>query len=769
MNIYKQMKHIRILLASVCLAFTSCNENLEDGTFDESFTPQSYDVKGKVEKGPFISGSQISIQPTDAKLQVLGTVFNISIVDDLGSFVLSDKEFSTPYAELIANGYFFNEINGELSKGTLTLKALVNLEDNSTVNVNLLTHLKYSRIKKLVASGKRFDEANSQAQKELLEAFGLGKYDNNDVSSFSIIAGTDESAALIAISSLLLMDRTEAELTEYLAKLSADFEKHGKFSSEIQAQITSDTRELANRLEKVRSNIIQRYDNLGISVNVKDLSHFIDWNNDGIAGNELLKDDEKIIIEKSVVEVPNEGGEFTIELKSPISIYLESQVDDYLTDLPTNSIIPEESFLNGLYDVNTSYKDEEISCESKINNNILYLKVSALQSRTDKSKLIQLYDYVGNRVATIEVKQEGRIIDIPVSEIPLLGVSGGQAIASVAMTMATGLANYNLIEQYYNYNKYTNYVRDNITPYNNGVYQSWGGIYSAIQKILTIQDLDKKDLNVYGDYFNILNALLYSNLVYGWDAVPYYTEPISIDQSLYLSEIRRESSQNIFKDLKSNLLKAIENLPEKKNESRKDINGFFFVSKDVARVLLANIYMYEGNYKEAQPLLNKVVNNGFYSLDASTNIQGEGGVDVEISRANSESNEVIYVLMNEAGTRSDITFAITMAKAIPYITLSDVYLSLAECHYKLEESVTAEQYIKSVVDAKNLNISESNTLMKIKEVREQILLHSGTYFAFLKRTGLAKEVCQIEDYQLLLPIPIQELEMSKDMIQNPGY
>ena len=761
------MKHIRILLASVCLAFTSCNENLEDGTFDESFTPQSYDVKGKVEKGPFISGSQISIQPTDAKLQVLGTVFNISIVDDLGSFVLGNKEFSSPYAELIASGYFFNEINGELSKGTLTLKALVNLDDNSTVNVNILTHLKYLRIKKLVASGKRFDDANSQAQKELLEAFGLGKYDNNDVSSFSIIAGTDESAALIAISSLLLMDRTEAELTEYLAKLSADFEKHGKFSNEIKSQIASDTKDLANRLETVRNNIIQRYEYLGISVDVKDLSHFIDWNNDGIAGNELLKDNEEIIIENPSIEVPNEGGEFTIEIKSPISVYLESQVDEYLTDLPTNSISPEESFLNGLYDVNSSYKDEEISCECNIKNNILYLKISALQSRIDKSRSIPLYDYLGNVVATIELKQEGRIVDVPTSEIPLLGEDGRMAIASVAMTMTTGLANYNLIEQYYNYNKYTNYVRYNITPYNNEVYQSWRNIYSAIQKVLYIQDIDKRNLNVYDDYFNILKALLYSNLVYGWDAVPYYTKSISDD----LSGIKQESSQMIFKDLKSNLLKAIDNLPEKKNESLKDINGFFFVSKDVARVLLANIYMYEGNYKDALPLLDKVVNNGFYSFDASTNFQGD--VNIEISRANniqsSESTEIIYGLMNDAGTRSDVSFTIAMPKAIPYITLSDVYLSLAECHYKLEESATAEQYVKSVVDVKKLNILESNILMQIKEVREQILLYSGTYFAFLKRTGIAKDICQIEDYQLLLPITIQEIEMSKDMIQNLGY
>jgi len=87
----------------------------------------------------------------------------------------------------------------------------------------------------------------------------------------------------------------------------------------------------------------------------------------------------------------------------------------------------------------------------------------------------------------------------------------------------------------------------------------------------------------------------------------------------------------------------------------------------------------------------------------------------------------------------------------------------------LEDSNTAERLIYSVIDAKNLSVPDNNVLMQIKEVREQILLYSGTYFAFLKRTNLAKDICSIEDYQLLFPIPYQELVMYPQMTQNPGY
>ena len=264
------MKRLSYLLAtlSLCVVATSCDKSSD--LLDKPFTPQVYHVKGKVEKGPFISGSEISLQPMDAQLQVLGSMFNTSITDNTGSFSLGQQEFTTPYAEFMANGYFFNEVKGTLSNGTLTLRALVDLRDNTTINVNVLTHLKYARIKNLVASGKKFNEANKQAQKELLDAFGLGKYNQKEVSSFSITAGTDESAALIAISSLLLLDRTEAEFTEYLSKLSADFGNNGKFSEAIESQINSDKQELSEYLEDINTNIINRYSELGMQVQVKD-------------------------------------------------------------------------------------------------------------------------------------------------------------------------------------------------------------------------------------------------------------------------------------------------------------------------------------------------------------------------------------------------------------------------------------------------------------------------------------------------------------------
>jgi len=67
----------------------------------------------------------------------------------------------------------------------------------------------------------------------------------------------------------------EAALTEYMAKLSSDSGKNGAFSEGIKNQISEDKKKLAMYLSDIKDNVVSRYDNLGIDVNVKELSYFI--------------------------------------------------------------------------------------------------------------------------------------------------------------------------------------------------------------------------------------------------------------------------------------------------------------------------------------------------------------------------------------------------------------------------------------------------------------------------------------------------------------
>ena len=117
-----------VVLAGMILASCGIDDGLDGGQGGVTC-----DVHGKVEKGPFVRGSVVSVQPMDAGLQVSGGMYGTVVTDDIGNFVLGSKAFSAPYAEIMSTGYFFNEYTGTLSDGTLTLRALVELDGKSAV------------------------------------------------------------------------------------------------------------------------------------------------------------------------------------------------------------------------------------------------------------------------------------------------------------------------------------------------------------------------------------------------------------------------------------------------------------------------------------------------------------------------------------------------------------------------------------------------------------------------------------------------------------
>ncbi len=292
------MKRIISFLSITALfvGIVSCDDEkvLES---EEKFKPTDYTVKGKVEKGPFVSGSTINMQPMDAKLIPTGSTFSSTISDNAGNFAFNTATLETPYAQLTANGYFFNEVTGQLSNGTLSLRAIADLSEQTTVNVNILTHLKYARIMDLVEKeNMTYKDANKQAQRELLTQFGLQRFADMDASNYSITSGTPEAGALIAISSLLLLNRSEAQITEYLAKLSLEFGENGSFSDETKNTIKTDRKNIWAKLRGIENNIKERYAGLGQTITVVSLDDYFDWDDDGIAGNEGTKTPERTVL-----------------------------------------------------------------------------------------------------------------------------------------------------------------------------------------------------------------------------------------------------------------------------------------------------------------------------------------------------------------------------------------------------------------------------------------------------------------------------------------
>lgn len=386
------------------------------------------------------------------------------------------------------------------------------------------------------------------------------------------------------------------------------------------------------------------------------------------------------------------------------------------------------------------------------------IKVSRLNSRIAKSTSVTLYDCLGNAVGEVKVTQEGN----GNTSIPRLGRTGKQVIAGFALSIARGFSDFNHIEQYYHYNREANLVNQYIYPNCSNVKNIWSDFYSANRMIMLFKEKEAEQLGVYQDYLNVFSAMHYYYMAVAWKDVPYINYVLDINNA---HNISRTPMHSIFSDLKANLEKAIDNLEEKKNESLStDVNEFFFLSKDVARILLADIYMYLGEYNQAETLLEKVISNGFYELDASNYNNSETITNLF---NNGSSKETIFATHSEPQTRGNIS--ISTPKLVPIMTYTDVVLSYAESLYKNGKTPEAESQLQKVITAKHISITGGNTLEKIKDARLQLMLYTNTNFAFMKRNNFAKEVYGIEEYRQLLPIPEQELMYNSLMTQNPGY
>ena len=271
-----------------------------------------YSINGSVQKGPFVLGSTINIQSLDDKLNPTGQSYTASTNDDAGHFDLGSA-LSNKYAEIIATGYYFDEVVGDLSQGTLTLRSITDLKDGGATNVNLLTTLVYNRTQNLVKnSGKSIADATAQAERELFLALGIEEVDIPDVrfAKMDISQAGDHNALLLTISVALQYNRSTAALSELIAKLANDLADDGQIASDkIQSLYMRAT--VDGLAAQVRDNLMNRYNQLGVQNNVphfdKYLSYFLDINGNGVADKY-----DFVILDESSAEFSAKGGEYTL-------------------------------------------------------------------------------------------------------------------------------------------------------------------------------------------------------------------------------------------------------------------------------------------------------------------------------------------------------------------------------------------------------------------------------------------------------------------------
>ena len=132
--------------------FWACSDGDKStaGTSEEAegiVAVKDWEVAGVSQKGPFVTGSAVTVQELDGiTLKQTGKSFKGSIKSDKGDFAIKDINLESQYAILEATGYYRDEVSGKKSSGMVTLRALTDLSNRKTVNINLLTHLEYERV-----------------------------------------------------------------------------------------------------------------------------------------------------------------------------------------------------------------------------------------------------------------------------------------------------------------------------------------------------------------------------------------------------------------------------------------------------------------------------------------------------------------------------------------------------------------------------------------------------------------------------------------------
>lgn len=247
-------------------------------------------LSGAVNKGPYVLGSTVSVSPVDGDGEPSGEVFLTQTRNDLGEF-----EVEVPgrgFVALEGNGFYFNEVTGDLSAAPITLRAFyeVTSDGSQQAYVNPFTHLSSLRVKELATDGQSIAGAIAQAEGELVAELAVGAADfalGAPGTDLNLLGGeTADNAYLFAVSAILLAtarlerpDAPDAALQELMNTIAEDLRPDGELSDALRDRL--DTGEATLDVGAVMDHLGARLTELGGGAEVPDLAAMTDVDHDG--------------------------------------------------------------------------------------------------------------------------------------------------------------------------------------------------------------------------------------------------------------------------------------------------------------------------------------------------------------------------------------------------------------------------------------------------------------------------------------------------------
>lgn len=323
-----------------------------------------------------------------------------------------------------------------------------------------------------------------------------------------------------------------------------------------------------------------------------------------------------------------------------------------------------------------------------------------------------------------------------------------------------------------------------------------------------------------------IRALNYFNMYRIWGGVPAAKHVVSATEAL---KVARYSDEQMFDLIAGDLKEIVDNnyLPE--TYSSADMGR---ATSGAAKALLGKVYLTFHKWTEAKDILSQLIgkyqlvspiaqvfnvdnknnNEIIFAVHFNKEIEGEGhSYWYNLTNASDDTNQtssllntfptgdarkdlITYVqveknvrLMNKFYDTKSPTFK-TVGNDQILLRYADVLLMYAEAlneiQYDASEGSLALKYLNAVRQRAGISNLTAKQLPTQEKFRKGILVERQREFPYegqrwfdLVRMGFAKSVMaengvEIKDYQLLFPIPQQEIEKVGDksiLWQNPGY
>jgi hypothetical protein len=156
----------------------------------------------------------------------------------------------------------------------------------------------------------------------------------------------------------------------------------------------------------------------------------------------------------------------------------------------------------------------------------------------------------------------------------------------------------------------------------------WATLYEGIKRTNVVIekvpaiDMDATLRNRYIAEAKFLRGLYYFDLVRAWGGVPLVT---ALNPPMKLT---RASKEDVYKQIETDLLAAIADLTEKSDIPTAELGR---ATKGSAKALLAKVYLFKGDFANAEKYAMEVVNSNQYNLEPvftdANGVKGEHGIE----------------------------------------------------------------------------------------------------------------------------------------------